>query len=117
MPFKRPAPPQHEPSSGYSGSSKSDIGAADHDIPSKRSKVSKSAKVLPAVKIYIVQAKMDSPTVAELFTLAERHCERLCQDIEDTDVILTAITMRRRFERHVSWDLAVSGSFNFYDGF
>ena len=104
MPFKRPAP-AHEPSSGYSP--KSEASTPDADLPSKRSKVSKSAKALPDVKLYIVQAKLTGPAIAELFALAERNCERLCQDIEDADVILTAITMRRRFERHVSWELAV----------
>lgn len=105
MPFKRPAP-IHEQSSGYS--SKSDRGTTpDIDPPSKRSKISKTAKALPDVKLYIVQAKLTGPAIAELFSLAERNCERLCQDIEHADVILTAITMRRRFERHVPWELAV----------
>ena len=104
MPFKRPAP-VHEVSSGYS--SKSEPVTPDTELPSKRSKVSKSAKALPDVKLYIVQAKLAGPAIAELFALAERNCRQLCQDIEDADVILTAITMRRRFERHVSWELAV----------
>lgn len=105
MPFKRPAPPQHEPTSGYS--SKSDPTTPEAEVPSKRSKVDKSAKALPNIKLYIVQVKLDGTAIAELFHLAERHCERLCQDIEDANVVLTAVTMRRRFERHVSWDVAV----------
>ena len=101
MPFKRPAL-NHDPSSGYSSAP-----SGDEFVPSKRSKVHKSAKVYPNVKVYIVQAKIDGPSIAELFTLAERHCERVCGDVEDADVIITAITMRRRFERHVSLDIAV----------
>ncbi|KAI0343503.1 Nucleotidyltransferase [Trametopsis cervina] len=105
MPFKRPAPPLHEPSSGYD-SSKGDAGLGEIETPSKRSKVSRSAKALPEINLYIVQAKLNGPDIAELFTLAERHCGRLCGDIEDANVVLTAVTMRRRFERHVSWELA-----------
>ncbi|KAJ3555702.1 hypothetical protein NM688_g2431 [Phlebia brevispora] len=109
MPFKRPAPDQHE-SSG--DSSHSGNASPDRDEPpSKRSKVSKSAKILPDVKVYIVQAKLDVATIAELFGLAERNCESVCRYPEDADVIITAITMRKRFERHVSWDVAVSLAF------
>ncbi|KAI0821017.1 Nucleotidyltransferase [Irpex lacteus] len=104
MPFKRPAPPVRAGSSGYS--SRSDTGVGNVDVPSKRTKVERSAKVLPEVKLYIVQAKIDGSSLAELFALAERNCKSLCTDIEEANVILTAITMRRRFERHVSWELA-----------
>lgn len=107
MPFKRPAAVNHE-SSGYSsGRSNLPETPPDMNVPSKRSKVSRSAKIFPDIKAYIVQAKMDRPTIAELFTLAERHCERLCDYAEDADVIITSITMRRRLERHISWDVAV----------
>lgn len=60
------------------------------------------------MKLFIVQAKLDGPSLEELFSLAEQHCERLCADVEDADVVITAITMRRRLERTVSWDIAVS---------
>lgn len=106
MPFKRPALP-HDPSSGYSSGSRSEPPTPDVYPPSKRSKVAKSAKVFSDVKVHIVQAKIDGASLVELFNLAERHCERLCADVEDADVVITAITMRRRFERHVPWDVAV----------
>ena len=105
MPFKRPAAGPRESSGHSSGTSAPPT--PDANIPSKRSKVSQSAKVFPNVKVYIVQAKMDGRTIAELFVLAERHCERLCGDVEDADVIITSVTMRRRLERHVPWDVAV----------
>lgn len=103
MPFKRPAPPR-QASSGYS--SKSEPSTPDVESPSKRSRVGKSNKLLPDVKLYIVQAKIDGPSLVELFKLAERHCESLVGNAEDSDVIITAISMRRRFERHVSWEVA-----------
>jgi hypothetical protein len=102
MPFKRPAF-RHDPSSGCSSGR-----SGDEFVPTKRPRVSKSAKIYPTVKVYIVQTKIDSTSVAELFMLAERHCQRLCGEVEDADVIITAITMRRRFERHVSMNVAVS---------
>lgn len=104
MPFKRPTLP-HEPSSGFSSRSES---TPDPQRRPKRPRTSQSAKIFPSVKVYIVQAKIDGETLAELFQLVERHCERLLEDAEDADVIITAVTMRKRFERHVSWELAVS---------
>ncbi|THH18302.1 hypothetical protein EUX98_g8985 [Antrodiella citrinella] len=97
MPFKRPGP-AHASSSGFSSAS------ADDTTPrsSKRTKLS----ILPSVKVYIVQAKLESPAIAELFQLAERNCEKLCSDVEEADVIVTAIGMRKRLERHVAWDIA-----------
>lgn len=105
MPFKRPAPPR-QTSSDYS--SQSDSAADAESSPSKRAKFNKSAKVLPHIKLYIVQAKLDGPALAELLALAERNCEQLCKHVEDADVIVTSITMRKRFERHVPWEVAVS---------
>ena len=104
MPFKRPLPTREE-SSGYSSRSRS-----PEETPSKRAKVSSSAKVLPDVKLHIVQAKLASDDISELFALAERNCELLCPQADDADVIVTAITMRKRFERHVTWEIAVSSS-------
>ena len=92
-----------EESSGYSSRS-----GSPEETPSKRSKVSSSANVLPDVKLYIVQAKLTSDDISELSALAERNCKMLCTHAEDADVIVTAITMRKRFERHVTWEIAVS---------
>lgn len=102
MPFKRPAPYPHRESSSQSHSESS----TPYLPPSKHARISTSAKSLARVKIYIVQAKFDSSTLSELFLLAEKHAGRLCRDAEDADVIVTAISMRRRFERHIPWELA-----------
>lgn len=94
MPFKRPGPLPH-PSSSSS--------QPTHN-PSKRPKLT----ALPSIKVFIVQAKLDSRVIGELFALAERHCQKLCSDVEEADVIVTAIGMRKRLERNVAWDVAVS---------
>ncbi|OSX61678.1 hypothetical protein POSPLADRAFT_1145446 [Postia placenta MAD-698-R-SB12] len=102
MPFKRPAPYPHRESSSQSHSESS----TPYLPPSKHARISTSANSLARVKLYIVQAKFDSSTLSELFLLAEKHAGRLCRDAKDADVIVTAISMRRRFERHIPWELA-----------
>ena len=104
MPFKRPAP-AHQASSGYSSRSDS---AADENRPSKRQRLGKQHSALSSIRLFIVQAKLEGPTIAELFSLAEQHCKRLVSEPQDADVIVTAITMRKRFERTVPWTVAVS---------
>jgi hypothetical protein len=32
----------------------------------------------------------------------------LCPDARSADILVTAVQMRRRFERHLDWELAVS---------
>ena len=103
MPFKRPQA-AHRASSGYSSGPEHDD--AD-EPPSKRAKMG-AEDSLSKVKLYIVQGKLDVATIAELFGLAEHNCERLVRNAEDADVIVTSITMRKRFERHVPWEVAVS---------
>ncbi|GBE80869.1 hypothetical protein SCP_0305890 [Sparassis crispa] len=102
MPFKRPAPQPHEDDDSQSESSSSILRSSKH------ARLSPSDKALPEVKIYIVQAKLDVATISELFLLAERHTAAVCRHAEDADVIITAVSMRRRLERHVPWELAVS---------
>lgn len=62
---------------------------------------------LPDIKLFIVQAKLDEPTISELFALAEQHAGALCDAIADADVVITAVRMRKRLERHLDWRLAV----------
>ena len=70
------------------------------------------------VKVYIVQAKFDDQTLRDLFDLVELAREgkgpsvrplnlEICKDPEDADIIITNIRMRKRFERHVDWRIAV----------
>ena len=72
-----------------------------------------------SVNIYIVQAKLDPSAVSELFSLVEAHNNgttdgddgftlESCSDVSCADVIVTAIRMKKRLERHVNWNIAVS---------
>ncbi|CDO72628.1 hypothetical protein BN946_scf184985.g47 [Trametes cinnabarina] len=98
MPLKRPAPDPNQ-----TGSPSESSSSFLH--PSKHFKADIN-KALPDIKTYIVQGKLDVQTIAELFGLAERHAGGVCKDATEADVIITAISMRRRFERHVPWGVA-----------
>lgn len=68
------------------------------------------------LKVYIVQAKLEPETITELYRLIEGFAPRgngpglqleLCSEVTDADVVVTDVHMRRRFERHVDWNIAV----------
>jgi DNA polymerase IV len=81
------------------------------------------------IKVYIVEAKLDTQKLFELVSLVESRSNRdrklkntasegaseflleLCPDVQKADVVITAVQMRRRFERHVDWGLAVSSKY------
>ncbi|KAM6502527.1 DNA polymerase mu [Amanita muscaria] len=74
---------------------------------------SAASSAFAPIKIYIVQAKLDPPTVSELFSLVESRsndpeCFRLelCSDASDADIIVTAVRMKKRLERHIDWNVA-----------
>ena len=96
MPFKRPAPQPR---------GQSDPGPSQP--PTKLKKTSESPVELN-FSVFLVQAKLSAGEVGELLTLAESRRVRVCHSPEDADVVVTAIGMRRRLERHVSWEIAVS---------
>ncbi|KDR75668.1 hypothetical protein GALMADRAFT_248274 [Galerina marginata CBS 339.88] len=74
------------------------------------------------LKVYIVQAKLDEKVIRELFDMVEAASRRdhrhkassagggvdleLCSSVMDTDVIVTNVRMKKRFERHVDWNIA-----------
>lgn len=101
MGFKRPRPPAKPTASG--GSSSNIIST---EPPSKKPRDSAPAE-LSGLKIHIVQAKLDAETVTELLGLVEDCGAVHVNEPEDAEVLVTAITMRRRLERHVPWELAV----------
>jgi DNA polymerase mu len=59
-------------------------------------------------KIHIVQAKIDEEELQQLFRLIDDSPRfELTSDPSDADVIATNLRMRKRFERHVPWNVAV----------
>ena len=78
------------------------------------------------IRVHIVPAKIEEEDMMELIGLVEGyHIEhtadasvefvlKLAAKPQDADVIVTATHMKRRFERHVDWAIAVRmGTFNF----
>ena len=105
------SPAKRSRSSSYATSDESD------HAPRKRarsSSASDSSDEHRRLKVYIVHAKLSSDEVARLYNLVETHSVDGGLDFELTpnpnvaDVIVTAVRMRKRLERHVDWELAVS---------
>ena len=90
MPFKRLA-------------SQSESSSSHPPLPKQR-----KTTTLAGVSIFLIQAKLEASEVRELLGLAEQHSHRVCKTPGDADIIVTAIRMRRRLERHVPWTVAVS---------
>lgn len=63
--------------------------------------------LLSTLKIYIIQAKMDAKQMSDLVELVGISGASLCSNPHDSEVVITTISMRRRLERHLSWDIAV----------
>lgn len=65
---------------------------------------------LSGLSVYIIQPKLSPLEIGELLVSAEQLGARVVGDIDDADVIVTAIGMRARLERHLSWAVAVRPS-------
>lgn len=64
----------------------------------------------PSIKIHILQAKLDVDTITKLYSLIDNAGPlplELSADPSAADVIVTNIRMRKRFERHLHWNIAV----------
>ena len=66
--------------------------------------------ILASYRVFILQPKLAHKDISELHDLAEKADADLVSSAEDADVVITAIGMRKRLERHLDWNLAVSDS-------
>lgn len=114
MPFKRPSPTRD--SSQSSSTTGPRLKRARSRSPSHDQ--ASSSSHITVITVYIVQAKLDPEIVSDLFRVAEgdRVFEdghrngikfRLCHDVGEAEVVVTAVHMRRRLERHIDWEIAV----------
>lgn len=68
-----------------------------------------------SLKVYVVQEKIEENHLVELFDSIESTAKTssfLLEPVSDyrgADIIVTNIHMRKRLERHVPWNVAVSG--------
>lgn len=103
MPPKRPGPQPRETASSSRSVTPS------RPPPAKRARLSSRKKhILKDITLHILDAKLQPDMVAELYALAESGGAKLVGNVEEAEVVVTAIGMRKRLERHVSWNIAVS---------
>ncbi|KAH7921441.1 Nucleotidyltransferase [Leucogyrophana mollusca] len=125
MPFKRPA----------GGDSASDSSESSREGAPKRRRSSspwnteESSPEPPTLRVHILSAKIDPHALSELFNLVEgqkgvlKRADtsepaqnagateldlrlELARDVHEADIIVTAVHMRQRLERHMKWEIA-----------
>ncbi|KAI0263865.1 hypothetical protein BC834DRAFT_885948 [Gloeopeniophorella convolvens] len=62
--------------------------------------------ILSSHSLFIVHAKLSDVDISEINDLADKAGATIVSLPEEADVIITAIGMRKRLERHLNWDLA-----------
>ena|SRR5712675_660375 len=74
--------------------------------PSKRTK--SSPGILASHRVFILQTKLSHEDISEIFDLADKADADVVSSPDEADIVITAIGMRKRLERHLDWNLAVS---------
>lgn len=71
--------------------------------------------ILASYRVFILQPKLAHKDISELYDLAEKAGADLVSSADEANVVITAISMRKRLERHLDWKLAVSdGQLSFW---
>ena len=63
-----------------------------------------------SLKVHIVQTKLTSEAIDELYNLVETASAlqlEIAPNVEDASIVITAVRMRNRLERHIPWNIAV----------
>ncbi|RXW14888.1 hypothetical protein EST38_g10962 [Candolleomyces aberdarensis] len=73
------------------------------------------------LRVYIVQAKLTPDAINELYQLVEDFASsrpeteamemELCSDAKKADIVVTAVHMKPRLERHIDWSIAMIKSY------
>jgi len=93
-----------------SSRSPSPFSKSTHGSPQRPSKRTKGASgILASHRIFILQPKLSQTDISEIFDLAESADAVIVGSPDEADIIITKIGMRKRLERHIEWNLAVSG--------
>jgi DNA polymerase IV len=89
--------------------SRSPFPKSAHDSPQRPSKRTKAAPgILASHRVFILQPKLSQTDIPEIFDLAESADAVIVSSPDEADIIITKIGMRKRLERHIEWNLAVS---------
>ena len=92
--------------SSRSPSSALESAQSSPKCPSKRLKGAPG--ILASHRVFILQAKLSQTDISEIFDLADSADADVVSSPDEADVVITAIGMRKRLERHIDWNLAVS---------
>lgn len=80
-----------------------------HSSPQCPSKRTKGAPgILASHRVFILQPKLSQTEISEIFDLAESADAVIVSSPDEADIVITKIGMRKRLERHIEWNLAVS---------
>ncbi|KAI0251130.1 hypothetical protein BJV78DRAFT_489289 [Lactifluus subvellereus] len=75
--------------------------------PRRPSRRAKSAPgILASHRVFILQAKLSDADIPEIYELAEKAGAEVVGSPDEAEIIITAIGMRKRLERHLDWNLA-----------
>jgi hypothetical protein len=92
-----------------SSRSPSPVSKSTYDSPQLPSKRTKGAHgILASHHVFILQPKLSQTEISEIFDLAESADANIVSSPDEADVVITKIGMRKRLERHIEWNLAVS---------
>ncbi|KAH9050966.1 Nucleotidyltransferase [Lactarius deliciosus] len=72
--------------------------------PPRRAKIAPG--ILASYRLFILHTKLAHKDISELHDLAEKADADLVSSPDEADVVVTAIGMRKRLERHIDWNLA-----------
>jgi DNA polymerase IV len=92
-----------------SSRSPSPFSKSAYNSPQRPSKRTKGAPgILASHRVFILQPKLSQTEISEIFDLAESADADIVSSPDEADIIVTTIGMRKRLERHIEWNLAVS---------
>ncbi|KAI0050505.1 Nucleotidyltransferase [Auriscalpium vulgare] len=74
----------------------------------KRRKSDVDPGTLHSRKVYILDAKLKPDEVAELVSLVDKAGAILVSEAKESEIVITAVGMRKRLERHIDWSVAKS---------
>jgi hypothetical protein len=71
------------------------------------------------MRFHVVPAKLSEEFIGDLLENIEKNGGEITSDPEQSDIIITAVSMKARLLRHVRWELVVCAgkplvSFEFY---
>ncbi|KAG8743499.1 hypothetical protein FRC12_015045 [Ceratobasidium sp. 428] len=64
------------------------------------------SQALAGLTIHVVNAKLSPGEIGEMLALAQNAGAKVSSSPQNATILVTALTMRRRLERHISWDVA-----------